>query len=338
MRLFPLVKTRHAFLALISCLVLTVSAHATDKQLPTPLDIETALSLAKEHPRAHLKLEQQLLFPRRQSLFLNCHDISYNNTDKIDNQRNRTVTQLVNPVVQQKLYILQTFFDVLLADSNLIGINEDMAGAYIAYDRAKTRQEYKQLSELVVAKLEAEYQEVRQQFFSGEAAQRLTRAQLANAINHPNELSSELNPPGLIKPPQKLPDVDTVYQQALHDNTWIKQINSDHNSDYERLIQMELRQEILELILRLKVLSAAQQRAETQSYRRDLDLEMSRSLYDMEVKASLGRSMTLQSKARMEEERIGYCQTLTWAKLNALRSLPLLTPPPHNKQEKEKSE
>ena len=333
MRLSPFVKTRQVFLVLVISFFLTLSVAATESKLPSPLDIETALSFARQHPRARLDLNQQRLIPRRQSLFLNCHDVSYNNTDKIDNQRNRTETPLVKPVDQQKLYILQTFFDVLLADSNLIGINEDMAGAYIAYDRAKTRQEYKQLSELVVAKLEAEYQEVRQQFFSGEAAQRLTRAQLANAINHPNELSSELNPPVLIKPPQQLPDADTLYQQALRDNAWIKQLNSDNNSDVKRLIQMELRQEILELILRLKILAAAKQRAETQSYRRDLDLEMSRSLYDMEVKASLGRSMTLQSKARMEEERIGYCQTLTWSKLNALRGLPLLTPPLQDKKE-----
>ncbi len=65
----------------------------------------------------------------------------------------------------------------------------------------------------------------------------------------------------------------------------------------------------------------------TVSYRRDLNLELSRALYEMEVEASLGRSMTLQSKARMNDEALNYCQNLTWAKLNALQGQDVLTPP-----------
>ncbi len=307
--------------------------YSEDSKLPSPLDIETALSFAESHPRTRLTLEQQTIVPRRSPLFLNCHDLSYNNTGSVDNYRNGVQSKLIDPVTQQQLFILQYFFDVLLADSSFIGINEDMAGSFISYDRAKIRQEFNQYSELVVARLEADYQDVRQQYFSGEAAQRLTRSQLAIAINHPEELSSELNPPTLIKPPKALPDANDVYKQALN-SRWLTKLNENNNSDQKALLKMDLRQEVLELILRLNVLSAAKQRAETESYSRDLDLEMSRSLYEMEVKASLGRSMTLQSKARMEEERIGFCQTLAWAQLNALQGLPILTPPKENKKDK----
>ena len=318
-------------LFLISFILLSSQTQAEKKELPTPLDLNTALSFAKDHPRTRLTPEQQSVAPSRQPLFLDCHNLTFNNTTSIDNFRNGVTNNLITPVEQQKLAIMQYFFDVLLADSSMIGINEDMAGAFIAYDRAKTRQEYKQYSEITVAKLEAEYQKVRQQFFSGEATQRLTRSQLAQAINHPEDLSSELNPPVLIKPPKKLPGAEEIYKQSLKGNAWLKTLKKESNQDQIALIDMNLRQQVLELILRLRVLGAAKERSEAESYRRDLNLELSRALYEMEVKASLGRSMTLQSKARMNEERLNYCQNLAWAQLNALRGVDILTPP---KQEK----
>ncbi len=318
-----------ALLLVITLFITPFYAYAEKAELtplPSPLDLESALSFAKDHPRTRLTPEQQIIVPPRQPLFLNCHDLTFNNTNSIDNYRNSVTSNLISPVEQQKLRIMQYFFDVLLADASMIGINEDMAGAYIAYDRAKTRQEYKQYSEITVAKLEAEYQNVRQQFFSGEATQRLTRSQLAQAINHPDNLSSELNPPNLLEPPKKLPDVEKVYAQSLKDNTWLKTLKEKNNNDQVVLLEMDLKQQVLELILRLRVLGAAKERSEAESYRRDLNLELSRALYEMEVKSSLGRSMTLQSKARMKEEQLNYCQTLAWAQLNALRGLDVLTP------------
>lgn len=299
-------------------LLLSVSTTYAEGSLPTPLDLKTALSFADSHPRTKLSLEQQVIYPPKQPLFLNCHDLAFNNTSTIDNQRNNHLSLLVSPTERQKLAILQAYFDVLLADSSFIGINEDMAGAFIAYDRAKTREEYKQYSELKVAKLEAEYQAVRQQFFSGEATQRITRAVLAQTINHPNELSSELNPPQLIQIPKELPGEEKLYSAALKNNNWLNALEEDNNDEQNALLKMSLHQQILELLQRIKVLKIAQERAESESNHRDLALELSRTLYEMEVKASLGRSMTMQSKARMEEERIRYCQTLAWAELNAL--------------------
>jgi len=286
--------------------------------LPTPLDLNTALGFANKHPRTKLTPQQQLNFPVRQPLFLDCHNLAFNNTSSIDNQRNNHFSLLINPTARQKLIILQAYFDVLLADSSFIGINEDMAGAFIAYDRAKTREEYKQYSELKVAKLEAEYQVVRQQYFSGEATQRITRARLAQTINHPDELSSELNPPQLIQLPKNIPSEEALYSSAIKNNHWLKKLEEKNNNEQNALMKMALHQQILELLQRLKVLKIAQEKAESESNYRDLKLELSRALYEMEVKASLGRSMTLQSKARMEEERIGYCQTLALAQLNAL--------------------
>ncbi len=333
MSLKVLLKLFHPrfFLVLITSFSLSHAhitfANESQNLLPSPLDLKTAVSFAKDHPRTKLSPEQQILSRIPQPLFLGCHNLTFNNIPIIDAQRNSVSTHLVNPVVQQKLLILQAYFDVLLADSSVIAINEDMAGAFIAYDRAKIRQELKQYSELTVARLEARYQEVRQQNFSAQATQRLTRSILAQAINHPDDLSSDLNSPTLIQPLKNQADATELYTQALKNNSWITKLKETNNSEQMALIEMDLRQQILELTLRLNVLNATSLRAETEAYRRDLDLDLSRTLYEMEVKATLGRSMTLQSKARMEEERVKYCQTLSWAKLNALIGLPILTQP-----------
>jgi hypothetical protein len=303
-------------------------AQSENAKLPSPLNLKTAISFAKNHPRTHLSPEQQLITPQRHALFLNCHNLIFSSTTNIDNTRNGVTTHLIAPVELQKLSIMQAFYDVLLSDSSIIAINEDMAGAFVSFDRAKARQEYKQVSEVEVVKLEAEYQNIRQQFFSGEAIQRIARSHLAQTINHPNELSSELSPPNLIKSPKVLPEVEYIYAEALKNNGWMNKLKEKSNDDQIALIDRELKQQILELILRLRVLAAAKERSEAESYRRDLNLELSRALYEMEVKASLGRSMTLQSKARMNDETLNYCQNLTWAKLNALQGLDVLTPPP----------
>jgi hypothetical protein len=316
--------------------MLYFSSFAFAKQAPldSPLDLSTALSFAKDHPRTKLSAEQQLSLPQpQQSFLLNCHNLAFTNATDFDSQRNSVGTLFIHPVEQQKLFILQSYFDVLLADASVGSINEDMAGAFIEYDRAKIRQEFKQYSEIRVARLETIYQAVLQQRFSGEALQRLTRFQLAKSINHPDDLSNDLNPPTLINAIKNLPDPEDIYTSSLKNNSWIKALEDKNNQQQMAIIKMNLRQQILELTLRLHVLNSAITRAETESYSRDLNLELSRSLYDMEVRASLGRSMTLQSKARMQEDRIGFCITLTWAQLNALQGLDILTQPVTAKEE-----
>lgn len=311
-----------SFLLLISSL-----ARAEEPTIPSPLSLGKALSYAEGHPRTKLPFKDLQQHPTKQALFLDCHNLTFNNTSRVDNKRNTIQSNLIDPIERQKLQILKSFLDVSLADLNLIVINENMAGTYIDFDRAKTRAELKELSERVVANLNAEYQVIRQQYFASSATQRLTRSILAQAINHPTELPSELNDPKLFKIPKEIPELEDIYQQALKNNNWINEIKKEASNDHPPLIEMELRQQILELLLRLDVLKSAKERADIDNYRRELNLDMSRSLYDMEVKASLGDSMTLQSQANLDETQFSYCQLFTWAQLNVLQGLPILKPP-----------
>lgn len=300
---------------------------AEESTVPSPLSLDKAINYAVEHPRTQLTFKELQQHPTKQAVFLDCHNVTFNNASRVDNKRNTIQSNLIDPTERQKLQILQSFLDVSLADLNLIVINENMAGTYIDFDRAKTRAELKELSERVVANLNAEYQVIRQQYFASGATQRLTRSILAQAINHPTQLPSELNDPKSFKVPKELPELDNIYQKALINNNWINELKKKIGKEQFSLIEMELRQEILELLLRLDVLKSAKERADTDNYRRELNLDMSRTLYDMEVKASLGDSMTLQSQANLDDIHFSYCQLFTWAQLNVLQGLPILKPP-----------
>jgi hypothetical protein len=90
-----------------------------------------------------------------------------------------------------------------------------------------------------------------------------------------------------------------------------------------QLIRLELGQQLAELLMRLRALAAAERQVQTESAYRDLKLDESRTLYDQEVAADLGYSMSQQTMTRMRERRIAYCQALAWAEVQALTGKPI---------------
>jgi hypothetical protein len=111
---------------------------------------------------------------------------------------------------------------------------------------------------------------------------------------------------------------------ALDGNRWLADLKAGGTEPEARLIDLELRQQALELLLRLEGLAAAEQYATIESLHRDLKLDESRTLYEQEVKSDLGYSMSQQTLARLREQRVAYCKALAWAELNALQGRPLL--------------
>lgn len=96
-------------------------------------------------------------------------------------------------------------------------------------------------------------------------------------------------------------------------------------SEYERLLsdrrqfEFELRQEVLELVMKLDELNFALQAAMVNSEYRQLYLDRSRNLYEMEVRADLGDSQARQAEAEWELKKVEYQRAVTWAKLDAMR-------------------
>jgi hypothetical protein len=309
-------------LGLFICLTLPLSpTHATN-EVPDPLSLEQALSFAEKHPRTQVSVDIAARHPVPRPLYLDCHNLAYNNNTSPDNQRDRVLTSLVSATDAQRLEIMQRFFDVILADGSAVRDSENMAVYFIPLDRTRTRMELKEFSELDVAALDAEYQVVRQQGAASTASQRLTRSLLAQAINNPTKLPSELNPPTLPTPPAELPSTEELLKAAL-DSDHLSDLLGDADAPERALLDMEIRQQILELVLRLDIFKVAAERNKAETLWRDYYLERSRTLYEQEVKSDIGDAMTQQSKVRLQQQQIQFCSTLALAQLNALQGKPV---------------
>lgn len=323
----------------IAILVGSLASPLAAAEIPDPISLEQALNYAEGHPRTQLAPEAALRHPEPQPLYLDCHDLAYNNNTSPDSQRDRLLPTLIPPLESQRLAIMQRFFDVLLADASSSRDNENQAVYYIPLDRTRTRRDLKEFSDMDVAELDAEYQIVRQQAAASLASLRLTRSLLAQAINNPQKLSNELKPPDIDNLLTETPPLDKLIEASQQGNKWLSERRSDASGDERSVIDMELRQTFIELLLRLDIFKVAAQRAEAEILWRDYYLERSRTLYEQEVKADLGDAMTQQSKARLQKQQIQLCQALTLAQLNALQGKPVWPlPKAAKKQEEEKAE
>ncbi|WP_296899269.1 hypothetical protein [Thiohalocapsa sp.] len=302
--------------------LLLAAAGASAKSPPDPLTLADALSFADEHPRVQLAAEDDLL-PRRQPLFLACHSLAFENARPGDPERDAAWALTVPAAAAQRLEIMQRFYDVLLADLSYMRDNEAMAVAYIQFDRAENRQELGQYSPLAVAELEAAYQHVRRRWAASDAARRVTRSLLAQALGTPGALPKNLVEPTAPAPDTPPPELDAVVEAALAENQRINALRSGTDPAQDSLVAMAVRQQAMELLERLALLSVAAEQARVEADWRDLKLDQSRTMYEMEVTADLGYSMGRQTKARRDRIAVDLCRSLTLAQLDALQGKPI---------------
>lgn len=290
-----------------------------------PISLADALAGLGAHPRLEASPDLSLALPRRESLYLDCHRLAFSQLEPADSPRDRPLEVFLTPLAQQQLEVMRRFFDVLLADLSFASESEAMAVAYIQYDRAAVRSELGQYSELRVLELEAVYQEILQRRAASEVTQQLARALLAEALGQPEELPRDLDSPGLPALPDALPDLDDLLREALRSEP-IRALGDGRSDADRRLIEMELRQQLLELLLRLRLLDAVETRLTTESAWRDLKLDESRALYEQEVTADLGYSMSQQTRTGLQWRRLGLCRALAWGELQALLGKPVWAP------------
>lgn len=82
--------------------------------------------------------------------------------------------------------------------------------------------------------------------------------------------------------------------------------------------KMAVRQAVLEVWLELDTLRIQRDEARAMLDYRDLYLDRSRALYEMEVKTDLGDSMVQLSSARLKQAETDFAIILAWARLDAL--------------------
>lgn len=123
----------------------------------------------------------------------------------------------LNAQQQQYLNVMKRYFEVVLADLQFYRYNEEMAVAYIQFDKIQTRQKLGQFTEVDVAKKEVEYQRIRRLRTHSQNQQRVTRSLLAQALNRPNDLPATVSKPELDVVSRKLPEVE-ILQKLAHEN------------------------------------------------------------------------------------------------------------------------
>lgn len=117
---------------------------------------------------------------------------------------------LLDVRARRRLDVMTRFFDVLLADMQYAADNEYMAVAYVNMDNTRHRLEVGQLSAADLAEIEDTYQDWLMKRNASQLRQRITRAQLASAMNRPGELSADLADPELAKNDRLLPEYEVL--------------------------------------------------------------------------------------------------------------------------------
>jgi outer membrane protein TolC len=289
---------------------------------------------------------------------------------------------------RMRLSIIQRYFNVLISDIEFSVQNEDMAVAYITMDRARDEHALGKKSDVDLMELESAYQEIRLKRYRAETLQRATRSLLAQALNRPQDLPSDLELPGLEGNERPLPEYETLVDMALANNLKMKALSIEidaarHRMDasrsknypvlsgevlasyynrefgsrnpftagllldipiytgervdadvaaeqadfmrYQAELKAEefnIRQDILTAWQTIQTLQAQREQADTQTDFRELYLDRSRTLYEMEARADLGDAMVRQTEARLLTLRTEFELALAWAQLEVLTGQP----------------
>lgn len=83
--------------------------------------------------------------------------------------------------------------------------------------------------------------------------------------------------------------------------------------------ELELRQDVQALWEEINILRAGRDEARTRVEFRELFLDRSRALYEMEAETNLGDAMVFSTEARLREAQLDYQLLLNWARLDLLR-------------------
>jgi outer membrane protein TolC len=113
---------------------------------------------------------------------------------------------------EHRLTVIQRYFDVLLADLGFARDNEAMASAFVSLNRARNRNELGQVSDIDMFELEAVFQTSRAQRTRSQLMQRKARADLAEALNRPDQAPAQVLAPTLPLPLPKLPDIASLLE------------------------------------------------------------------------------------------------------------------------------
>ena len=285
---------------------------------------------------------------------------------------------------QRKIDIAREFFEVILSDLKYAWDNESMAVAYIRYEAAQDRHALLQISDVDLLESENSYMDILHQRQLSEMNQRHSRAILANLLNRPDELPSNLKIPDLAFSQKILSEYSVLLDRVLQNNPQIKlldkqleaasqRISAAGNqfgprlsaeievSEYARVkgsndewraqfnlvvplyensgikkdvsraradwmklrakllgFKINLRKRVLALWQSINILTQRKKQLLTSQAFRELRLDKSRALYEMEVATNLGNSMVAISEIQYKQAKNNFELALAKMQLRLL--------------------
>lgn len=235
----------------------------------------------------------------------------------------RAVENDRNYVVQRrKIDISRYYFEVLLADLKYAWDNEDMSIAYIRYDQAQDRHALGEISDIELLSAQNSYEEVRHRRYVSESSQYLARVALAEAINRPGQLSSNLITPDFNRWQYELPESSLMLEQSLNQNPQLKLQNAQVSASYKRL-ESARKQNRPRLEAELEYAEYARDTSSRDDWRAELNLTIPLLEHEgMQAKIAKARANWLNDRSRLLELQADVRQRVLglWQQIQLLKT------------------
>ncbi|MCW8854186.1 MAG: TolC family protein [Gammaproteobacteria bacterium] len=145
-----------------------------------------------------------------------------NNIAAAELDRQSAEDNLAYWVKQRRINIAKAFFEVLVADYKERWDNEQVVITYVNHEAEKDRYALGEISDVELLKIKNQLELLQSLRANSRSQQRVTRAQLAEVINRPGELSSNLKLPDLNYHKRKLPAYESLVNRLEELNQPLK--------------------------------------------------------------------------------------------------------------------
>lgn len=231
--------------------------------------------------------------------------------ESADLQHEAVRNYLSHVLDQRRLEITRQFLAVLLADLKFSHDQEAMDIAWVQHDNAKEKHALRQLSDVDLLALENQYQNLRYQRLQSENFQRSTRTQLAEMINCPGELASNLQRP-VFSLQRELPDYQHLVDAALAKNARLHLLQAGVAAAQKKMESAQ-QQTRPSLNAEMDLMDSSVERSSQDDWRASLILTIP-LLEQQSVKAQVSaeRSQWMLQRAMLLQEQTHVRQRVLW--------------------------
>ncbi len=206
-------------------------ARAALAQAKSNSGVDAYLELIPRTSEPALALDEGRIDDSRARLVINkpLYDFGYTKGRKDTARLTLDSRQLAFLDVRQQRYIeiMQRYFDVLLADMRYAVDNEAMVVRFLDFDKARERHALGILSDVKLLELESMYQDGLITRTKTQQRQSSTRAALAQVLNQPDSLPSQLVRPELPDNERETPEYEDILRLALEHNPNLRQLRRE---------------------------------------------------------------------------------------------------------------